>query len=177
MKTIKQLNIFALLLISTAIFTFSCKSDDDGGSGGSAAAGTITAKVNGTTITTMEMVTFAHNVSGSLSIQGNTGGTSSKAFSMLILNFDGVGTYPIGGGANIANSASYSEIVVDINNPMNSQTYNWQAPYDANQAGEVKITEVTDAYVKGTFTFQCKNVNGDGSIKNVTEGSFNVNFQ
>lgn len=178
MKNFKQLNVLMLLLIFTALFTFSCKSDDDGGGGGSAAEGTISAKVDGTTITTLNMVTFANNVMGNLNIQGNTGGTSSKAFSFLIMGFDGAGTYPLGGGANIANSASYSEIVVDMSNPMNSQTTTWQAPYDSNQAGEIKITEVTDTHVKGTFHFSAKDTSsGGGSVKNITEGSFNVKFQ
>ncbi|WP_084017513.1 DUF6252 family protein [Moheibacter sediminis] len=174
MKTIKKLNIMMLLLISSAIFTFSCKSDDDGGNAGPAAEGTIVAKVDGTTITTLEMVTFANLVSGTLSIQGNTGGTSSKALTLLINGIDGVGTYPLGGGANIANSASYMEIVVDMSNPMNTQTHTWQAPYDSSQAGEIKISEMTATHVKGTFSFSCKNVNGDNSVKNVTEGSFNI---
>lgn len=178
MKTIKKLNILVLLLISASIFTFSCKSDDEGGSGGSAAVGTISAKVDGTSITTLDMVTFANMTSGALMIQGNTGGTSSKAFTLLINGFDGVGTYPLGGGANIANSASYMEIVVDMSNPMNSQTYTWQAPYDSNQVGEINISEVTETYVKGTFHFSAKDTtSGGGSVKNITEGSFHVNFQ
>ncbi|MDD3772241.1 MAG: DUF6252 family protein [Weeksellaceae bacterium] len=175
MKTIKIKKPYVFIaLLALSIFTFSCKSDDDGGGGGSAASGTITAKVDGSTVTTMEMVTFAHLASGNLQIQGNTGGTSSKAFVFNIIGFDGAGTYPIGGGANIFNVASYTETVVDLSNPSNPDVVVWQAPYDDTQVGEIKISEITDSYVKGTFHFKAKN--SDSNIKNITDGSFNVNF-
>ncbi len=173
----KKTYLFLFIIIAAGLISSSCKSDDDGGGGGSAANGTITAKVNGSSVTTMKEVTFAYNVSGTLTIQGNTGGTSSKAFSLLINGIDGTGTYPIGGGANIANSASYMEIEVDMSNPQNSITHTWQAPYDSNQVGEINISELTQTNVKGTFSYTAKNVLGDGSTKTITEGSFNVNIQ
>ncbi len=159
---------FSLITLS------SCSSDDDGGGGGQAAEGTITAKVNGTTVTTMEMVTFASLSSGTLLLQGNTGGTSSKAFNFTIVGYDGVGTYPFGGGANIFNVASYIETEVDLSNPANPSIETWSAPFDDTQVGEISISEQTETHIKGTFSFECKNVNGDGSMRNVTEGSFNV---
>jgi hypothetical protein len=169
MKKLKQLLPILILMVS---FIFSCyKSDDDAGNGGSAAEGTIVAKVDGTTITTLDMVTFANLVSGNLSIQGNTGGTNAKTFTLLIGGINGVGTYPIGGGSNIANSASYIELSGAITNP---QTHTWQAPYDDQQAGEIKITELSDTRVKGTFHYKAKNVLGDQSVKHITEGSFNI---
>lgn len=171
---------FLSLLASTIFFTnTSCTSDDDGGGGGTAAAGTITAKVNGSTVTTLNMVTFANQVGSMLSIQGNTGGTSSKAFVLNITSFDGVGTYDIGGGTGglgLAN-ASYTEISVNLSNPMASTTKVWQAPYTGGaKVGEIKISEATATGVKGTFQFSCKN-SDDNSTKEVTQGSFNVNFQ
>ena len=66
-------------------------------------------------------------------------------------------------------------VEANINNPMNSQT--WSAPYqDSGVVGEVKISEKTDTKIKGTFNFKAKNSN-DQSIKNITEGSFNLDFQ
>lgn len=171
---------FLSLLASTMFFTnTSCSSDDDGGGGGTAAAGTITAKVNGTSVTTLNMVTFASQVGPMLTIQGNTGGTSSKAFVLNITTFDGVGTYDIGGGTGglgLAN-ASYTEITVDLANPMAPTTNVWAAPYTGGaKVGEVRVSEVTSTGVKGTFQFSCKN-SSDDSMKEITEGSFNVNFQ
>ena len=170
--------IYTVLIGLALVFTgTSCSSDDDGGDGGNAAAGTIQAKVDGTLVTTLEMVTFA-TLSGTsnLQIQGNTGGTSSKAFVLQMQGLDGVGTYTIGGGANIINTAVYSEITVDISNPSNTVTNDWQAPFDSSVAGEIKISELTDTKVVGTFSFTGKNVNGDNSTKQITEGSFNINF-
>lgn len=177
MKSMKPLQLM-IFLFACGLFTFSCKSDDDGGDGGAAGAGTITAKVDGTQYTTMEMVTFAASSGGSLTISGNTGtGTPTRAFSLTIMMADGVGTYPIGGGPNIFTTASYTEVTVDPANPMNAQTVIWHAPYSDAQAGEVKISELTSTHVKGTFQFKAKNVEGDNSIKNISEGSFNVAIQ
>ncbi len=176
MKTIKF--ICACFLVTSSLFITSCSSDDDGGGGGNAAAGTITAKVNGSSVTTLEMTTFAYQTGSVVHIQGNTEGTSSKAFSFNIMSFDGVGTYDIGGGefglgqANV----SYSEITVNLSNPMASETKTWAAPYEGGEkVGEIKVSEVTDTHIKGTFSFTAKN-NSDGTTRNITEGSFNVEF-
>ncbi len=167
-------NFYVVALIMMAgIITFSCKSDDEAGGGGPAASGTITAKVNGSTVTTIDLTTAAQVSGGSLMITGNDGGsTNNKAFQLSITSLDGVGTYPIGGGANVFNVASYTETTVDLSNPMNSEVVIWQAPFDDTQVGEINISELTDAHVKGTFNFQARNA--DGNIKTITEGSFNI---
>src|SRR5690606_11476549 len=171
MKVFKQLNILALFVFSISVLTFSCKSDDDGGGGGNAAEGTISAKVNGQQFNSLAMTTSGTMVGGTLSFLGSS--TDGKAIQFVVNGLDGTGTYQIGGGANISIAASYTE--VNINNPSNSQV--WQAPFDSSAAGEISFSEVSSSKVKGTFSFQCKNVNGDGSMRNVTEGSFNVNLQ
>lgn len=171
MKTIKQLGLFAFLLAATSILNFSCKSDDDGGGGGAAAEGTISAKVNGNQFNSLSMTTSGTMAGSTLSFLGSS--TDGKAIQFVVNGIDGTGTYQIGGGANISVAASYTE--VNINNPANTQI--WQAPFDDSVAGEISFSEVSANKVKGTFSFQCKNVNGDGSVKNVTEGSFNVNLQ
>lgn len=172
MKTMKQSYLFILTLFVASVFTFSCKSDDDGGGGGSAAEGTISAKIDGNGFTSVEMATFATISGGSIQIQGNTGGTSSKAIVMTITSYDGVGTYPIGGGANVFNVASYVETEVDLSDPTNPNVVTWAAPYDDTQVGEINISEVTDTHIKGTFSFKAKNE--AQNIKNITEGSFNI---
>lgn len=178
MKTIKN-SIYTGLIALTLVFA-GCSSDDDGGDGGDAALGTITAKVDGTTVTTLEMVTFATltTVSGAshLQIQGNTGGTTSKAFILQIGGVDGTGTYQIDGSSNISILGIYSEITVDPANPTNVETNEWYAPHDASVAGEINISELSDTKVVGTFHFTGKNVDGDNSTKEITEGSFNIEF-
>ncbi len=164
----KKSYLFVLTLVLTGLFTFSCKSDDDGGGGGGAAEGTITAKVNGAGFTSSSMTTSGTMVGTTLSFLGTN--SEGKSIQFVVNGLDGTGTYQIGGGANISIAASYSE--VNLSNPGNSQV--WQAPFDDSVAGEISFSEISNSKVKGTFTFECKNVNGDGSIKNVTEGSFNV---
>jgi hypothetical protein len=176
MRTLKQ---FMLLVMTMSLVSLSsCSKDDDGGGGGDAPSGTLVAKVDGTSYQSMEIsssATIANSGQNLIIIASNSDG---NAFAFTILGYEGEGkTYPIGGGANIFNSASYSETEVDLNNPMNSTTEIWQAPYDDTMVGEVSISEETDTNIKGTFEFTCKNVNGDQSIKTITQGSFDLEKQ
>lgn len=172
MKTMKKTYLILLAVLLSGLFTFSCKSDDDGGGGGGAAAGTIAAKINGSNFNSLEQSTSGQMITANgvttISILGSS--MDQNGITINVIGVDGTGTYPIGGGANVFTNASYLE--ADISNPMNSQT--WQAPYDDSVAGEVNFSEISDSRVKGTFSYSCKNVNGDGSIKNITEGSFDI---
>jgi len=158
-----------VLTISVVSFT-SCSKDDDGGSGGDAASGTIQAKVNGSTFSSLEITSFANKTSGggqtTLILQGNT---SSQAINMIIIGYDGVGSYELSDN-NVFISASYLE--PNISSPMNSPT--WNAPYqDSGVVGEINISEETDTHVIGTFNFTAKSTN-DGSTKTISDGSFNL---
>ncbi|MCX7548750.1 DUF6252 family protein [Xanthomarina sp. F1114] len=173
MKTLKHLTL--LLMCFSLVTLSSCSDDDDGGDagGGAAASGTITAKVNGASFTSMEITSTATKVSGggqtTLTMQGNT---ESQAISMVINGYDGVGTYTLSDD-NVFRNASYVE--PNVSNPLNTQT--WNAPYqDSGVIGEIKISEDTDSNIKGTFNFVGKNSNDD-TIKEVTEGAFNLSVQ
>lgn len=175
-------NFMILVMTFSAITLTSCSSDDDSGDGGDsgtpgAGSGVLVAKVDGTSYQSMEIsssATVANNGQNLIIIASNSDG---NAFAFTIIGFDGAGTYPLGGGANIFNSGSYTEIDVDLNNPQNTTQEIWQAPYDDTVAGELVVTEVTDSKVKGTFNFTGKNVNGDQSLRNITDGSFDLNKQ
>lgn len=170
-----------LLIMTFTLVTFtSCSSDDDGGSGGNAPSGILTAKVDGTNYQSME-------ISSSATVS-NTGGTSTliliasnsdgNAFSFTIFGYNGAGTYEFDGSISTGvNVASYTETDVNLNNPVNSTTEIWQAPYDNLSVGSVSISEETDTKVIGTFEFTCKNLNGDQSVKTITDGAFNLNKQ
>lgn len=173
-----------LLFIATVIssFALSCSSSDDGGGGGSASEGTIKAKVDGTWVETLKEVaghpiTVASVNWGTLHMQGNTGGTSSKAFVINVGGFEGVGTYDFGGENFVGVNASYTEIVVDPSNPMDFQQTIWAAPYEGGaKVGEIQVAEYIEGdYIKGTFHFEAKNQDGDDK-KNITEGSFHIKF-
>lgn len=171
----KTLNKTFLVLLAIAAVTFtSCSKDDEGGSGGEAAAGTIEAKVGGSTFKSMTQTSTASYVSGggstTVTLQGSD--ASGRAIYIAIGGFDGEGTYQLT-DSNVFISAIYTE--ANVNDPMNTKT--WNAPYqDSGIVGEVKISQITDSNIKGTFTFKGKNMAGDGSIKNLTDGSYNLNL-
>lgn len=168
MKTFKLLSLF--LFVSLAVL--SCKKDDDGNDGDNTAAeGTITAKIDGTTFTSLEIATTANEVNAgggtTITIQGND--ASGKAIIMIINGYDGTGTYEIS-DAGIFNTASYIE--TNVNDPQNTQS--WNAPFaNSGIAGEINISSKTDTNIQGTFNFEGKNGN-DMSMRNITEGSFNM---
>ncbi|HWK58907.1 MAG TPA: DUF6252 family protein [Parapedobacter sp.] len=161
------------LMLACAIAATSCKKNEDGGPGGNAPAGTIKAKIDGTSFASLKMTSMANriNMGGTsmITVQGSE--SSGKAIVLVMNGVDSPGTYEIGGGANISISASYTE--VNINNP--TATKIWQAPFDSSVAGEVKIAELTDTSIKGTFTFSARN-STDKSMKEVTSGAFNMSL-
>lgn len=158
----------------------SCSTDDDDGGSGNAPSGTLTAKVDGSSYQSMEISSSATvaNTGSTQNLVIIASNSDGNAFAMTIFGYTGEGTYEFT-GANIAvtNTASYTETDVDLNNPINSTTEIWQAPYDATMVGTITVSEESDSMVKGTFSFTCKNVNGDNSIKTITDGAFNLNKQ
>ena len=168
-----------LIIVSSLLTLSSCSSsDDDGGNGGNAPSGRLTAKVDGNNYQSVEVAssaTVANNGQNLIIIAANSDG---NGFAMSIFGYNGVGTYDLtGADPLVTHTASYTEIEVDLNNPQNSNTEIWQAPYDNTMVGSISVSEETDTHVRGTFTFTCKNVNGDQSVKNIIDGSFNLNKQ
>ncbi|RMA57250.1 DUF6252 family protein [Ulvibacter antarcticus] len=167
-------NTILVLLLSTTVLFTSCKKDDDGGGGGDAGSGTVIAKVNGNSFASMEIASTASQSSGgsttTITLQGSD--ASGKGIFVIINGFDGTGSYEFS-DSNVFVTATYVE--ANVSNPTNSQT--WSAPYEnSGVVGEVNISEKTATNIKGTFNFNAKNVNGDGSVVNITEGSFNLDF-
>lgn len=165
-----------VLMAVVAVSLTSCKKDDDGGDGGGGQAGSgqIVAKVNGSNFSSMELASRATltgtGTSKTLILLGSD--ASGKGINIIMNNYDGVGTYEFS-DSNVFLVATYVE--ANVSNPQNSQT--WTAPYNGSGIiGEINISEKTDTSIKGTFNFTGKNVNGDNSLKNITEGSFNLNF-
>ncbi len=163
MKTLK-LFLFVALISAVAI---SCKKDDDGG-GGSTPEGSLTASVEGNGFSSI--TAFGVKSGPIISVTGVD--ANQRTVGLTMNGVTTTGTYAIGGGANIAISGSYIEI--DLGS-QTSQT--WQAPYDSMEVGEVSISAISDTNIQGTFFFTGKNVNGDQSLRSVTSGSFNLNFQ
>lgn len=179
MKTLRKITYIFLLSFMVAA-TYSCSKDDNGGDGGTAAEGTITFKANGTSVTTLSLTTSAsisHNV---LIMLGSSADTNPKGISLNIMGVDGPGTYVIDGSVS-SSIATYSEYVVDMDNPTNTEVRLWAAPYGegVNKVGEIKISELTDTKVIGTFNFEGARFDDNGEIidkVNVTSGAFNINL-
>lgn len=173
----KNLKNFMLLVMVGSLLTIttSCSSDDDGGGGAPATEGIMTAKVDGQDFQSFSIsssATLANNGQSMVIIATNSDG---QGVAINLLAYDGPGTYDLGGGINIFNSASYSE--TDVSDPMNPSTELWQAPYDDSVAGTVTISEETENKVVGSFEFTCKNTGGDNSIKSLTDGAFDLDKQ
>nr|WP_321222276.1 DUF6252 family protein [uncultured Psychroserpens sp.] len=175
MRNLRQFMLFVMTV--TLVTLTSCSSDDDGGEAGNAASGVMVAKVDGASFQSLEISSSATVANGGQNLIIIASSTDATAFAFTVLGYDGVGTYPLGGGANIFNSASFTQTDVDLNNPQNSTTEIWQAPYDDTMVGEINVAEETDTKIIGTFSFTCKNVGGDQTVKTITEGSFNLNKQ
>lgn len=168
MKNFKTLMLFVMM--GSLVTLTGCSSDDDGGSGGNAGEGTMTAKVDGNTVTSIDLASQATLVpsTNTLILQGTD--SSGKGFVITINGYNGTGTYDIGGSS--LSVAIYIE--ADVSNPANTQT--WQAPYDTSVNGTVSMSEETSDNVKGTFEFTGKNASDD-SLKVISEGSFNLGKQ
>ncbi|MFC7356626.1 DUF6252 family protein [Jejudonia soesokkakensis] len=169
MKNLKRI----ALTFFVSVAMIACKSDDDAGSGGNAGNGKVQAKVNGSDFESNRDFTVANQSSSgsstTVTIQGSD--NDGKGIVLVINGFEGEGSYDIGGSNTVFVVATYVE--ANASNPMNSQT--WSAPFDSTVAGEVNVTSVTSSKIEGTFNFNAKN-NNDNSMRNITEGSFNVNF-
>ena len=161
--------MLVFMTVSTVAIV-SCNKDDDGGEAGTAGEGTITATIDGSQFTSLDITSAANTSSGggqtTLTMQGNT---SSQGINLIIFGYEGAGTYELS-DTNVFISASYIE--PNVNDPMNTQI--WNAPYqDSGVVGEIKVAEDADGRVKGTFNFTGKNANDD-TMKTVTDGSFDL---
>lgn len=176
MKTLKKFGIlFLATVMSTSII--SCSGDDNGGStgGGTAAEGTITANVGGANFTSMTQGTTAVKVATggayTITVQGTDMG--GRQIQLILNGVDGTtGTYEVSDNAGIMAIGNYTEVNTTT---FTSQT--WVAPYEnSGVAGSITITEISETNIKGTFNFKARNQENAQDSKEITGGSFNVNF-
>ncbi len=176
MKTLKKISILFLATILSTSFV-SCSGDDGGNNiDPIAVEGTITANVGGGNFTSMSMATTAMKVETggayTITIQGSD--VNGKNLQLILNGVDGeTGTFDIGVDTAISAIGSYTEL--NIANPMDSQT--WVAPYEnGGVSGSITITEISDTNIKGTFEFTARYQENAQDTKEITGGSFNVNF-
>lgn len=167
----KTLNFKLLTIAFFVVFSFSSCSSDDDDATGSVGSGTMTAKIDGASFSNSNDVgqaTISSLPTGdNLIIQASN--SDGESINLIVWNYTGTGTYEINSSGTNPNTGIYTE--TDISNPTNTQI--WQAPYQNSSIGTVKITEETSTAVKGEFNFKAKNA-GDNSVKDITEGLFNL---
>ncbi len=156
MKTFKTLFPKTVLILLFIVALTSCSSDDDS-SGSEQSDYYLTAKVDGVdysrdfvTVSTLPDESDVYIISG-------VGEVSSIALTLESPISTGVFTPTLGGSTVLF----YQEI-----NPF----VIWGATEDEG-SGTITITENTDTYIKGTFSFTGVNPL-DNSIKEITEGQF-----
>ncbi|WP_159946882.1 hypothetical protein [Polaribacter septentrionalilitoris] len=154
MKNLKKLMLFLFVAVLTSC---SNSSDEDLGLSGE---GTLTAKVDGQTWSSLKATVGAVVSSGVLAVQGST--SNGEYIRINITNYTGVGTYKTGDNLTNVNSISYGTI-----DPIAS----WMSTFNIG-SGTIEITEDTATTVTGTFTGI--NASANNSTKTVTEGSFSA---
>ena len=177
MRHLKQFML--LVMVGSLLSLTSCSGDDDSsGSGEGASSGTMTAKIDGANYANTNNIgqaTLAQLPQGdNLIVQSSN--ADGQSINLVIWNYTGPGTYDIDSSGTNPNTAIYTETDVDLNNPQNSTTETWQAPYQNSELGTITITEETDSNVKGEFMFKAKLSTGN-SVIDVTEGQFNLSKQ
>ena len=169
MKKFKHLGKIALVALT---LTFASCSSDSEGTSTAAGAGTITASVDGSTVTTLAVATngVIAGPTGFKFLSLNGSDATGKSFLISVSMYTGVGTYTATSSEGPLATFTYS--VLDMNNPQSTNN-TWTAPYDdVATNGTITITESTTASVKGTFSFKGKNATG--TYKQITNGSFDV---
>lgn len=182
----KTLNITKLLFLSiiVSLFACSCSSDEGGGNGG-----VIEAKVSGVEFksdlreNTTAIKASLNNNSYLIQISGIEIFPNNDITKNITLVLSDVGlvpkSYDIGGDNGIKIVGRYIE--KDKSFPDSLATV-WHAPYGEfstnDKFGNITITHISDINIKGTFFFKAQNKEegAEADIKQVTEGSFDIDF-
>lgn len=159
MKTLKT---FGTMCILATVFLFSCSSDDseDSGSG----SFSLKAKVDGANYSNSSLFNpMAVIVSNTLMIQSSD--NDGNSIQIQVPNFDGEGTYTSGNNDLMAGYINYLEAGASIGQ--------FRTFTSVRGDGTVEITEVTDTYVKGTFSATApENIENPTESVEITQGTF-----
>lgn len=164
MKTLKT---FGALCILTATFLFSCSSDDSDGisSGGFS----LKAKVDGANYSNSSffdpMAVIANNT---LMIQSSD--NNGNAIQIQVTNYEGIGSYTSGNNNLLAGYINYLKAGATVGQ--------FRTFTSVRGDGNVEITEVTDTYVKGTFSATApENIENPTETVEITQGTFKAKIQ
>lgn len=156
----KQIKLFAALLLVTAISFSGCKKND-GNNNPSGSAGTMSLTVDGSNWSAT-LAVQAINSSGVINVTGSD--SNGNQASVILYGATVDGTYQVG-PSNPSNQLRWTAGTDPINT------------YQANGvigSGTIVITELTAAKVVGTFQFT--GYNTAQASKVITNGAFDVNY-
>lgn len=122
---------------------------------------TMSGKIDGVLLR-CSLLAAQTNVIGDKKTLQIVGQNGNSAFSLTIVDFKGVGTYPV----TSPNLAMYI-----ANSPVLQNTFM------AIDEGNIKITAYTDQKIKGTFEFKGYNQNGNSKTAvSITDGTFDMPY-
>lgn len=164
MKTFKTFG--AMCLLATA-FLFSCSSDDS--DGGSSGGFSLKAKVNGANYSNSNLFDpMAVITNGMLMIQSSD--NNGNSIQIQVTNYEGVGSYASGNNNLMAGYINYLKAGATVGQ--------FRTFTSVRGDGLVEITEVTDTYVKGTFSATApENIQNPTESVEITEGTFKAKIQ
>jgi hypothetical protein len=119
---------------------------------------TVQAQISGVDFASTDSNTFAQITNGTtLRI---VGGDGNAVLEILVQGYTGTGLYSLDAGdPNIDLTATYT-IASEVGAPDRV----WNIVSDNTSPGQVTITEASDAFVSGTFTFTLVNESEDSSL-------------
>jgi hypothetical protein len=154
MKNFKKVFLFMFIAV---LVSCSDSADEDLGISGD---GSLSAKVDNATFTSMSVSVAAVVSNGILSVQGSN--SSGEYVRILISNYSGTGTYTTGTVVTDPSSFSYGTV-----NPVAT----WISTFNLG-SGTIEITEDNSTAISGTFSFT--GVNQGSANKVITEGVFSA---
>jgi len=172
MKTFKKTILVLLAVVAVSIT--SCSKSDDGGEDPQGGTGTFSAKVDGATFTPIQE-TIVAQMSGSGAAQTlavSAGTMNSENLQMIIVGYDGVGTYDL----NMTNIGTYSYLP-NPSNPDPSTVVIYSTINGQTSNGQLKVSSVDGNVVKGTFSFTGYNMSNPSESVSVTDGQFNIELR
>lgn len=162
MKTLKTIS--KMILFAAVVTLVSCNKDDDNNAWVPSGSGDyyMKGKVDGNDYNNSAYFAPTSTLnSGTLMIQSSTDGGNSMQ--IQIPNFDGEGTYNSGGNVLANGYINYMTLT-----PFKTYT-------SVRGSGTVEVTEVTETYIKGTFSAVApENEEGATTSVTITEGDFKV---
>ncbi len=161
-----------ILITAVVILLSGCKKNDSPTSSQSNTnSQSLTCKVDGNdwTPNAPNSPVVAGYISGNLTLAATVvKGTTGEQMTIMVINLNNTGTFNL--GYVVGNSyASFTRTA-----STSSETF----MTDNSNTGTIQITKLdkTAKNITGTFTFKAKSMTGS-NIVNITNGSFNVNYQ